>query len=282
MNESQQANVPKIIVLGNEKGGTGKSTTAMHIVVGLLRQGFHVGCIDLDSRQASLSRYVENRLLFQSSSKAKVPMPSHLKLDMSTNPQKDLAEEEDKLVFETALQKLSKDNQYIIIDCPGSDRYMSVLAHSYADILITPLNDSFVDLDVLASIDGDKLEIVHPSCYSLMVWEQRKMRAMKRLKPTDWVVMRNRLSNLDARNKRDMTKVLDKLAKRLSFRLAPGFGERVIFREMFLQGLTLLDFRDSTASSALTMSHIAARQEVRQLFTILGLDLDEQKVSTAA
>ena len=280
MTEGQYPNKPKIIILGNEKGGTGKSTTAMHIIVGLLRQGFKVGCIDLDSRQASLSRYVDNRRAFQGTSKAKIPMPTHLKLTMSTNPQKEEAEAEDKQVFEEAMQTLSQENQYIVIDCPGSDRYMSVLAHSYADILITPMNDSFVDLDVLANVDGDKLDMVQPSCYSLMVWEQRKARAMKRLPPIDWVVMRNRLSNLDARNKRDMTKVLDKLSKRLGFRLAPGFGERVIFREMFLQGLTLLDFRDSGASNALTMSHIAARQEVRQLFDLLGLDIQEtQKVA---
>ncbi|MDP1723141.1 MAG: division plane positioning ATPase MipZ [Alphaproteobacteria bacterium] len=277
MTANQQLSKPKIIVLGNEKGGTGKSTTAMHLVVGLLRQGYNVGCIDLDSRQASLTRYVENRRAFQESSKSKVPMPTHIRLDMSSNTQKEDAENEDKQVFESALDSLSQENQYIVIDCPGSDRYMSVLAHSYADILITPLNDSFVDLDVLASVDGDKLEITQPSCYSLMVWEQRKMRAMQRKPAIDWVVMRNRLSNLDARNKRDMTKVIEKLSKRLSFRLAPGFGERVIFREMFLQGLTLLDFRDSKASSSLTLSHIAARQEVQQLFAVLGLDQDNQK-----
>lgn len=272
---------PTIIVLGNEKGGTGKSTTAMHLVIGLLRQGFKVGCMDLDPRQASLTRYVENRKAFQNNSKAKIPMPTHLKLDMSTLPQKEESEAEDRTHFEEALAELSKDNQYIIIDCPGSDRFMSVLAHSYADILITPLNDSFVDLDVLAEIDGDKLEIKQPSCYSLMVWEQRKARALKRQKPIDWVVMRNRLSNLDARNKRDMTKVLDQLAKRLGFRLSPGFGERVIFREMFLQGLTLLDFKDSAQSSSLTMSHIAARQEVRQLFEVLGFEAIDTHKETA-
>jgi chromosome partitioning protein len=79
----------------------------------------------------------------------------------------------------------------------------------------------------------------------------------------DWIVVRNRLSTLDTRNKRNMEKVLASLAKRIGFRTAPGFGDRVIFREMFLSGLTLLDLRDT--GTKLTMSHIAARQEVRDL-----------------
>jgi len=51
-----------VIVLGNEKGGSGKSTTAMHLAVHLVRQGYRVGCLDLDARQGTLRRYIKNRL----------------------------------------------------------------------------------------------------------------------------------------------------------------------------------------------------------------------------
>jgi chromosome partitioning protein len=86
----------------------------------------------------------------------------------------------------------------------------------------------------------------------------------------DWVVLRNRIANLDAKNKRRVAGALDELAHRIGFRLAPGFSERVIFRELFLSGLTLLDLKD-TDPAAMTMSNIAARQEVRDLLKALDL-----------
>jgi chromosome partitioning protein len=140
-----------------------------------------------------------------------------------------------------------------------------------ADTLITPLNDSFIDFDVLARVDAEGVKVVRPSHYAEMVWEQRKQRALQRRPPFDWIVMRNRLSALDARNKRDVARVLDTLAQRIGFRVAPGFGERVIFRELFLKGLTLLDLREPAAGGGLTMSHLAARQEVRGLLQVLKL-----------
>lgn len=261
----------KILVLGNEKGGTGKSTTAMHVIVALLRQGNKVGSIDLDTRQASLSRYIDNRKEFIASTGKDIPLPTHTKIHASEIDIKSEAEKDERERFEAALNKLKETQDYIVIDCPGSDRYLSHLAHSHADTLITPMNDSFIDLDLLAHIDGENLKMEQPSCYALMVWEQRKVRAMQKRPPIDWIVMRNRLSSLDARNKRDITQVLDQLSKRLSFRLAPGFGERVVFKELFLQGLTLSDFKEANANMALTMSHVAARQEVRQLLSHLGI-----------
>ena len=69
----------------------------------------------------------------------------------------------------------------------------------------------------------------------------------------------------------DMDKLLAELAKRVGFRLAPGLGERVVYREMFLKGLTLLDIRQEGAGMALSMSHVAARQELRTLVEAIGL-----------
>jgi len=261
----------KILVIGNEKGGTGKSTTAMHVIVALLRQGHKVASIDLDTRQASLSRYIDNRQDFIKTTGKTIPTPTHTRIHLSELSNKADAEKDETERFEAVLNELKDAHDYIVIDCPGSDRFLSNVAHSYADTLITPMNDSFIDLDLLAHVNGETLEIAEPSCYALMVWEQRKIRAMKKLPPIDWIVMRNRLSTLDARNKRDITEVLDKLSKRLSFRLAPGFGERVVFKELFLQGLTLSDFKEANANMALTMSHVAARQEVRQLLSHLGI-----------
>jgi chromosome partitioning protein len=263
--ENLMSDSPKIIVLGNEKGGTGKSTTAMHLIVALLRQGKRVGSMDLDTRQSSLTRYIENRKSFKEASNLKIPVPEHVCLFLSKEADLNKAQAEEEQAFNAAFDKLAENSDYIVIDCPGSDRFLSQLAHRHADILITPMNDSFIDLDVLAHVDGDTLEVKKPSCYSEMVWQQRQRRALEKKPPVEWIVMRNRLSNLDARNKRHMNQVLEKLSKRLSFKLAAGFGERVIFREMFLQGLTLLDFSESGKKLNMTMSHIAARQEVKRL-----------------
>jgi chromosome partitioning protein len=71
-------------------------------------------------------------------------------------------------------------------------------------------------------------------------------------------------------NKRKMGQALTDLSKRIGFRVAPGFTERVIFRELFPRGLTLLDLKDIGISS-LNLSNIAARQEVRDLIRSLNL-----------
>ncbi|WP_421708959.1 division plane positioning ATPase MipZ [Algihabitans sp.] len=267
------AKTPRILVLGNEKGGSGKSTTAMHLVVALLRQGRSVGVIDLDARQGTLSRYVENRRVFSENEGLPLPLPELRQVMRSDAPTRAEAEEEERTKLSDALEGLS-DCDMLVIDTPGSDSRLSRLGHTLADVLISPMNDSFIDLDLLARIDPEGRKILGPSVYSQMVWEQRQDRARQGGRPIDWVVLRNRLAHLDARNKRDIARLLAQLAKRIGFRLAPGFGERVVFRQLFPQGLTLLDLRQSGAD--LTMSHLAARQEVRALLAAIGLDIPEE------
>ena len=268
-----------MIVLGNEKGGSGKTTTGMHIIVALMRLGFNVGSMDLDARQRSLSRYIENRR--QTSLKENVPLPTsqHLVLPRSPFNIVQEAEEDERERFLEAVAKLSATNDFIVIDSPGSDTHMARLAHGHADTIITPINDSFVDLDVLANVDGHTLKIIKPSIYSEMVWEQKLLRAKRDGGSIEWIVMRNRLSNIDAKNKRFMTQVTSDLSRRIGFRVAPGFSERVIFREMFLQGLTVLDIMESSAKGSISMSHIAARQEVRDLLKTLRIPMVDEKIS---
>lgn len=253
-----------VIVLGNSKGGTGKSTTALHLVVGLLRDGHRVGSMDLDAGQGTLSRYLENRATYAERHGQALPMPSHRAVTPG-DP------EDEARAFHAAYAALAPECDYLVIDTQGSDSPLSRLGHSYADTLVTPLNDSLVDLDLFAQLDPDTLEIRSPSRYADMVFEQRKQKMMRQRRSIDWIVMRNRLSHLDARNKREMGDILDRLARRIGFRTAPGFGERVIFRELFLKGLTLLDLRDAAPEGGFTMSHLAARQEVRTLLDAIGL-----------
>ena len=159
---------------------------------------------------------------------------------------------------------------FVVIDCPGSHTRLSQVAHSLADTLITPLNDSFIDFDLLARIDPETSKVTGPSIYSEMVWSARQLRARAGLKPIDWLVLRNRMSSQQAHNKRKVGEALEQLSKRIGFRVAPGFSERVIFRELFPRGMTLLDLRDLGVEN-LNISNIAARQELRDLVRDLNL-----------
>lgn len=266
---------PYIIVLGNEKGGSGKSTTAMHVVMALLDLGFKVASIDVDARQGTLSRYVENRIQYMKRNSLKLPMPDHHALFKSEQDSVEKAQKEDEQNFSALLEKL-KDNDFIVIDTPGSDLYLSNIAHSYADTIITPLNDSFVDLDVMVHLKPDTLELDKPSIYANRIWEQKKQKAIRERASIDWIVLRNRLSNIHSANKQKMEEVLTALSKRLAFRCVPGFSERVIFREMFLSGLTLLDLK--AIGIPLQFSHIAAKQELRNLMEAISVQALTEKV----
>ena len=270
--QTQAARTPgraHVLVIGNEKGGSGKSTTAMHIAVALMSDGAKVATIDLDARQGTLSRYVENRGAYAKRKGIELALPLHAAVQASGDAP------DEKARFETALEPAVTTTDFVIVDTPGSDTHLSRLAHTWADTLLTPLNDSFIDLDLLARIDPETLKIVRPSVYAEAVWKQRQVRAAQGARPVDWIVMRNRLSSLAARNKRDMGSVIEALAKRIGFRTARGLSERVIYRELFLNGLTLLDLKRGPSGGntgpSMTMSHVAARQEVRDLVSALNL-----------
>lgn len=261
-----------VVVVGNQKGGAGKSTVAMHLAVALMRMGKRTGVLDLDVRQRTLTRYVENRVRHITSG-AQLPSPQILEVTESRARQLDAAEAEEGSVFKAALRRLSETCSFVVIDSPGGDSYLSRLAHACADTLVTPLNDSFVDFDVLGDIDAVREDVIRPSVYSEIVWEARKSKAASLRTPIDWVVLRNRTSTnrIEAKNKRRVADALKTLSNRIGFRLAPGLSERVIFRELFPQGLTLLDLDAPGGASEMRMSHLAARQELRDLFVTLKL-----------
>ena len=272
--QTQAARTPgrgHVLVIGNEKGGSGKSTTALHIAVSLMSAGARVATLDLDARQGTLSRYVENRAAYAARKGIDLPMPLHVAVALSTLNDRKEAEADERARLEAALEPAVAEADFVIVDTPGSDTHLSRLAHTWADTLLTPLNDSFIDLDLLARVDPDTLKIVRPSIYAEAVWKQRQLRAVQGGRPVDWIVMRNRLSSLAARNKRDMGTVIEALAKRIGFRVAAGLSERVIYKELFLSGLTLLDLRRGSGGPSLTLSHVAARQEVRDLVASLNL-----------
>ncbi|MDJ0937401.1 MAG: division plane positioning ATPase MipZ [Kiloniellales bacterium] len=270
----EQGRRPYALVLGNEKGGSGKSTTAMQLIVALLRLGYSVGSIDLDARQGSLSRYLRHREHQVEQAGLDLPLPSHFRVFGSEETSRRKAEAQERERLQAAFAALS-GSDFLVIDTPGSDSHLSRLGHLNADTLITPVNDSYLDLDVIAEIDRERREVLGPSVYSQMVWEQNNQRVLNGRRPIDWVVMRNRLSHIEPRNKREIGELLQKLGQRIGFRLAPGFGERVVYRELFLKGMTVLDL-PAGEGSELVNSHLAARREIGELLRSIGLLQDQE------
>ncbi len=264
---------PVVIVVGNEKGGAGKSTLAIHIVAGLLHAGKRVAIIDLDLRQRSMSRFFANRAVWTAGNGQVLPMP--VEPDMGDGKALARADEGEQLArFEAAFAEARRSADFILIDTPGGDTVLSRAAHGLADQIVTPMNDSFVDFDLLGQVDPVTLELQKPSIYSESVWEARKHRAITqgRQATIDWIVVTNRLAVAAARNRQRLEERMEKLARRVGFRMGPGLRDRVIYRELFPFGLTVADLSNDVRPVAVSLAHVAARQELRSLMLALGLD----------
>ena len=272
-----------VIVLGNEKGGSGKSTTAMHIAVSLLKAGQRVATIDLDSRQKTFTHYVENRRDCAKRGGIALEVPEHYAIARGDGARVDENEAAEFANFAAAINEVEHACDFVVIDTPGNDTYLMRLAHSMADTLVTPLNDSFLDFDVLGTIDPATFEVTGVSHYAQMVRYARRQRRIVDGGLTDWIVVRNRLALLGSRNKKLVGECLDRLGLRLGFRATEGFSERVVFREFFPNGLTALDNLDeATLGTKPNLSHLTARQEVRRLIEELKLPIDERGRRRAA
>src|SRR4029450_10855344 len=258
------------VVFANETGGTGKSTTAVHAAVALAASGHRVAALDIDSRQRTLTRYLENRA------------PQIRRLEASLyQPAFEVLEDHSEAGLEAAIGRLSDQADVIVVDTPGRDDPVARSAILRADTLVTPMNDSFVDLDLIGQVHPDNYKITKPSFYAALIWNSRTQRAKTTGKSVDWVVLRNRLQHIDSHNLRRVGAALDELARRVGFRVIPGLGERVIYRELFPKGLTLLDLAEL---GEVAIAHITARQELREM--IAGLEIPgageaEQKVAVA-
>ena len=268
---------PHRIVFANEKGGTGKSTTAVHVAIALAYRGARVAAIDLDSRQRTLTRYLENRA--ETCARRDIELPS---AEFAVFEGASVEALEGK-VAELAAGDLAGPTDFVIFDTPGRDDPLARHAAERADTLVTPMNDSFVDFDLIGQVDAETFKVRRLSFYAELIWEARKSRAMKQIREQrremDWVVVRNRVHHVDARNQKRIDQALTELSKRVGFRVAHGLSERVIYRELFPSGLTLLD---KGQLGELGTSHLVARQELRELLASLRLPVPARAKSEAA
>jgi chromosome partitioning protein len=245
------------IVFANEKGGTGKSTTAVHAAIALAASGHRVAALDLDSRQRTMTRYLENRDATMRRLETELPQAAYEVLD-----------EQSEHNLLAALDRLSSKADVLVIDTPGRDDPIARSAILKADTLVTPMNDSFVDLDLIGQVHPENYKITRPSFYAELIWNSRTQRAKQTGKSVDWVVLRNRLQHIESHNLKRVGAAMDELARRVGFRVIPGLGERVIYRELFPKGLTLLDLKQI---GDVGIGHITARQELREMVAGLAI-----------
>jgi chromosome partitioning protein len=271
-----------VIVLGNEKGGSGKSTLAVHIVVALLKAGHRVASIDTDSRQLSLTRYLDNRARWARRTGLALELPQHFSVRLGEGRVVSDVEAREFAHFAEIIDRLGESVDFVVIDTPANDSYRMRLSHALADTLITPVNDSFIDLDVLGRLDHDGT-VREISQYAALVEEVRHKREASVPHGTDWIVVRNRLAPLANRNQRKVIAGLAALSDRLGFRIASGIGERVVFREFFPVGLTAFDpLQRAALGTRPTMSHVAARAEIRELVDALNLPMRRETSPSTA
>jgi chromosome partitioning protein len=249
----------------------------MHVAIALLGLGQRVATLDLDLRQKSLTHYVDNRRLWARQCRTELSMPSHSCVPRGCTQSLDDNEAIEFTAFVDALTAIEDSHDFIVIDTAGSDSHLTRLAHSMANTLITPLNDSFLDFHVLASIDPATYAVTGESHYARMVREARQQRRLADGIQLDWVVVRNRLSALDARMNERMAAGLAELGSRLGFRSGTGLAERGVYREFFPRGLTAADaVAESTHGTRPNSAHAAAYDELMNLLGELNLPLDER------
>lgn len=252
------SNNTHVIVLGNEKGGTGKSTLAMHLAIRLMQENFKIAVIDLDGRQGSLTKYIENRKRFCSNNNVSLPIPSLYVFE----PQKD---EANKSEIKNLINDLKGRFDALILDTAGSRNYLFELAHEYPHTLITPISDSLIDLAAIADINPQTGEILRAGHYAEFVWDVKKKLAAQNLPCLNWVVCGNKISSFNSNNKKTVFAKLENISKLYGFRFSAGLKDRVIYKELFLDGLTVLDMNTPELHKRMTVSHLSAKMELNSL-----------------
>jgi chromosome partitioning protein len=261
-----------VIVVGNEKGGAGKSTLSIHLTVALLKAGYKVACIDLDTRQQTLTRFFENRRSWAQNASWPIELPKHCAMHRGQSQDVRANEASEFSMFAQAIGEVEHEYEFVVIDTPASDSYLMRLAHSLADTLVSPLNDSYVDLDVFSRVQHDRSRRGAVSQYAEIVMQARRKRRIVDNGIIDWVMVRNRIASIASNNSRQVAVSISRLSKEMGFRVADGLHDRVIFRELFPIGLTALDpIEEGAGGASLTTSQQAARREVETLLLALEL-----------
>jgi chromosome partitioning protein len=241
----------RIITIANEKGGAGKSTVAFHLCVALADAGRKVLAIDLDRRQRTLSNALTNREGTARRLNTALPTPRHLVLGHDSGSM--LLQE---------MVRVGHDCDTVVIDAPGYDSPIARRAIALADTLVTPVNGSFADVDLLGRFSPVSMKYSGPGCFAELVDGIRKARFELRQPALDWLVVMNRVRKGGSRCQTTVEHALAKLEKHIGFRMVHGLADRVAYRELIQLGLTHLDLK---RIPQLPRTHSLARDEILNL-----------------
>lgn len=249
---------PHLIVFANEKGGVGKSTLAFHTCIGLCNTGEKVAVLDLDWRQQSLAGALASREATARSLEIDLPSPHYTVLENQSGS-----------MFTQEISRIGTGSRFVIIDLAGQDSTMARYAIALADTLVTPINNSLVDIDALAKFDPVNMRVKEPNRFARLVESLRHERQLCGMPSIDWVIVKNRLRSAEKKQRQFFDQALTDLSRTLRFRVACGLSERVAYRELYLFGLTHLDLKHI---SRLTRRNSRIEEEVSELISDLALN----------
>ena len=159
----------KIISFSNQKGGVGKTTTCVNMAAYLSKAGKKVLLIDLDPQgnattglgfsKSTLKKSVYNVLIEEDDVKDNV-LPTELDGLYILPANIDLAGSEVELVYKKsrekvlkmALDKMKKDYDFLLIDCPPSLGLLTINALAAADSVIIPIQSEYYALEGLSQL----------------------------------------------------------------------------------------------------------------------------------
>lgn len=248
----------RVITVANEKGGVGKSTVAFHLAVALADTGHKVLAIDLDRRQQTLTRALTARAGTAKRLGVRLPLPRHALLMQQSGAM--LCQE---------IARVGWDCDFVVIDAAGHDSPIARRAIAMANLLVSPVNSSFVDLDLLGRFHPVTNRLVGPGCFAAMIAELREAREAAGMPALDWLVLQNRRRRDNSANQAKVERALQRLAPQMGFRIGAGLHERVAYRELFPLGLTHIDLR---RIPEFARAKVAVAGEVTSLLDDLELD----------
>ncbi|SHE31092.1 chromosome partitioning protein [Ruegeria intermedia] len=161
---------PRIIAVANQKGGVGKTTTAINLAAGLAEAGCKVLVVDLDPQgNASTGLGVEDRdwttydLILDEAPLAAVVQETELEnlyiipatVDLSSADIELISNEKRSYLLHDALRQPAIDAfglDFILIDCPPSLNLLTVNAMVAAHSVLVPLQSEFFALEGLSQL----------------------------------------------------------------------------------------------------------------------------------
>jgi chromosome partitioning protein len=250
----------------------------MHLAVGLIKAGRRVATLDIDFEGRTLSQYIHNRLGFAQANELALDTPAHYRVtDALSNTKSGETETAEINFISSAIAAAESDHDFIIIDTPSVLTKSNLFAHALADTVISPINDSFLDLDAIVPSTEMTQEIAR-SAYTAAIHRAREARELVTSRTIEWLVIPNRVfSSLDTRNERTIRMAIEEASLRLGFRIAPGIAELLVYRQLFPKGLTAFDpMEESLLGVKPGISHVLARQDLRQLTSLVNFTPDRE------